>query len=196
MAKDSLTHWRTPGSKNGVRLYQYEDGTWTPDGLERRRAEYRRMNNSPHKGARVAIGVAGTAGALGSTVAGGVTAFKNEGNKERAFAPGKDGKPSKMEKITRSSSDIIKSTSDINDILASDKKKYRALTDDLTNEELERMIRRMSLEKQYSELIERDKENGKNWINSALGVVGGMAAIGGSVAGIITAIAAIKKAKD
>ena len=33
-----LCHFRTKGSKNGVRRYQQEDGTWTPLGLERRKA--------------------------------------------------------------------------------------------------------------------------------------------------------------
>ena len=32
-----LCHYRTKGSKNGVRRYQQEDGTWTPLGLERRK---------------------------------------------------------------------------------------------------------------------------------------------------------------
>lgn len=35
-----LEHYRTKGSKNGVRLYQYEDGTLTPAGIER----YRKNN--------------------------------------------------------------------------------------------------------------------------------------------------------
>lgn len=35
---DTLMHFRTKGSKNGVRRYQTEDGTWTPLGLRERRA--------------------------------------------------------------------------------------------------------------------------------------------------------------
>lgn len=35
---DALMHYRTPGSKNGVRRYQNVDGTWTPLGLRERRA--------------------------------------------------------------------------------------------------------------------------------------------------------------
>lgn len=34
---DYLTHFRTRGSKNGVRRYQQEDGTWTPLGLKLRK---------------------------------------------------------------------------------------------------------------------------------------------------------------
>lgn len=36
--EDYLMHFRTPGSKNGVRRYQLEDGTWTPLGLRERKA--------------------------------------------------------------------------------------------------------------------------------------------------------------
>lgn len=32
---DYLIHYRTPGSKNGIRLYQYKDGTLTPAGRRR-----------------------------------------------------------------------------------------------------------------------------------------------------------------
>lgn len=37
MDQDYLMHYRTPGSKNGERRYQYPDGTWTELGKERRR---------------------------------------------------------------------------------------------------------------------------------------------------------------
>lgn len=36
--QDTLAHFRTKGSKNGVRRYQNEDGTWTPLGLRERKA--------------------------------------------------------------------------------------------------------------------------------------------------------------
>lgn len=35
---ESLAHFRTKGSKNGVRRYQLKDGTWTPLGLKERKA--------------------------------------------------------------------------------------------------------------------------------------------------------------
>lgn len=37
MREQYLIHWRTKGSKNGERRYQYEDGTYTPLGKARRR---------------------------------------------------------------------------------------------------------------------------------------------------------------
>lgn len=36
--QDTLAHFRTRGSKNGVRRYQNPDGTWTPLGLRERKA--------------------------------------------------------------------------------------------------------------------------------------------------------------
>ena len=36
--QNSLMHFRTKGSKNGVRRFQNEDGTWTPLGLRERKA--------------------------------------------------------------------------------------------------------------------------------------------------------------
>lgn len=35
---NSLMHFRTKGSKNGVRRFQQKDGTWTPLGLQQRKA--------------------------------------------------------------------------------------------------------------------------------------------------------------
>lgn len=38
LSDDELMHFRTKGSKNGVRRFQMEDGTWTPLGLRERKA--------------------------------------------------------------------------------------------------------------------------------------------------------------
>ena len=35
--QNSLMHFRTKGSKNGVRRFQNEDGSWTPLGLRERK---------------------------------------------------------------------------------------------------------------------------------------------------------------
>lgn len=40
LREDFIAHSRTKGSKNGVRLYQYEDGTYTELGKERRRVGF------------------------------------------------------------------------------------------------------------------------------------------------------------
>ena len=53
--QDSLMHFRTKGSKNGVRRYQNPDGTWTDLGLKERRAREgfgERIKKKIHKAAR------------------------------------------------------------------------------------------------------------------------------------------------
>lgn len=57
--QDSLAHFRTKGSKNGVRRYQNRDGTWTPLGLRERRiregfGEERAQRKAEKKAARAA----------------------------------------------------------------------------------------------------------------------------------------------
>lgn len=37
ISEDTLMHWRTKGSKNGVRRYQNTDGSWTPLGIKLRK---------------------------------------------------------------------------------------------------------------------------------------------------------------
>lgn len=181
-----LSHSRTPGSKNGVRLYQNEDGTWTPLGLERRRAEYNSQRGS--KGVRIgraAVGVAGGAAAIGGIATSSVYAF-NKKNIGRAFAPGKDNKPSPMEKATRAAGDSVGETRKLMELFDSpDKRPY---TNDLSNKELEQMIRRMDLEKRYSELSKSSQAKGRDWVNTSIAAVGGLAALAGSAAAIITAI--------
>ena len=54
---NTLAHFRTKGSKNGVRRYQNEDGTWTPLGLKERKAregwgDERRAARAERKAAR------------------------------------------------------------------------------------------------------------------------------------------------
>lgn len=185
-----LSHSRTPGSKNGVRLYQNEDGTWTPLGLERRRSEYKSQQAS--KGARIGkavVGVAGGAGAVGGIATSSVYAF-NKKNVGRAFTPGKDNKPSPMEKATRAAGDSVNETKKLMELFdPTDKRPY---TNDLSNKELEQMIRRMDLEKRYSELSKGSQEKGRDWVNTSIAAVGGLAALAGSAAAIITAINKIR----
>lgn len=182
-----LAHARTPGSKNGERKYQNEDGTWTPLGLERRRAEYaesRKMGRGARLG-RAAVGALGVAGAVGGGITGSVYAFQ-KGNTGRAFEPGKDGKPSPMEKVAKNVGDGIEQTKKMTDLF--EPKTKRAYTDDLSNAELERMIRRMDLEKRYSELSRSSQEKGRDWVGTSIAAVGGLAAVAGAAASIITAI--------
>lgn len=182
-----IAHSRTPGSKNGVRKYQNEDGTWTPEGLERRRQEYA-LDKKKHGLARAAIASVGVGGAIAGTVAGGIAASKNQ---DRAFKPGKDNKPSPIEKVAKSSSEMIDNTKKINELFDAPQRK-RLPVNDLSNKELEDMIKRMDLEKRYSELSLSAKEKGRDWIGTTIAAAGGVAALVGSAAMLITAIKKIK----
>lgn len=240
MGNNYLIHYRTPGSKNGERRYQNEDGTWTPLGLERRRAEYKSVLDEQKKGriVRGAVSALGTAASVAGMYGGyraatgrtqGVTVdnpllkqkpknkeeeklLKNEkakivmkydpetgkpiytDNYGKAFAPGKDGKPSLIEKVFNSSKDITNETSRISDSLKSNKKN-KFNVNDLSNKELENMIRRMDLEKRYSQMRSEDMSQGRDRVDKWMGVVGGLAAIGASAATIMSVISQIKGTK-
>ena len=173
-----IAHSRTEGSKNGVRRYQYEDGTWTPEGLERRRAEYARFNRSNENGMRALVGTAGSTLAVATAAAGTLTAKKDINKIKNAYT---------------SANDVMDKTKDAAKLFES--KKLKPLTQDLSNSELQEMVKRMELEKKYSELLEYNRDKGKDWVSKAMGAVGGMLALGASVATIVAAISSIKKSK-
>ncbi len=82
---DTLMHYRTPGSKNGVRRYQNVDGTWTPLGLRERRAREgfgeaeRKLSKAEKKAAKAERKVARIERrkAIGSRIKGNIQAAKD-----------------------------------------------------------------------------------------------------------------------
>lgn len=147
-------HARPFGSKNGVRLYQNPDGTWTELGKARRRAAY-----------------------------------------ESTFKGGKDGKPSRAEKITRSMSDIASNAYKIVDKHGKEIEDLSTMSD----ADLKKKIARMRLEEDYSRLSSRDIDAGKQKtldtlevIGSAVAITGGIVAIGSAVYDIFSKIASIQ----
>lgn len=182
-----IAHSRTSGSKNGVRKYQYEDGRWTPEGLERRRSEYAQT-----KGKRVAKGVitgVGAAGAAAGIGAGVYTASKTKGGWDRATEKGAKDKPSPSQKIANASKDVTSSAKDMANAIDDSMTPY---TNDLSNQELKNMIERMRLENDYSNLSKQTIEKGKDWVTPTVAAVASVAAITASTATIITAIRDIK----
>lgn len=115
---------------------------------------------------------------------------------DTAFKPGKDGKASNVEKIARSSNDIVnevKKTRNASKKKKSDKK-YSDLSK-MSDAELNKLINRLSQEKRYRDLVYESENlsNGKQYVDQILEAAGTITAIGGSVASIATAIYAIKK---
>lgn len=111
-----------------------------------------------------------------------------------AFKPGKDGKPSPAEKITRNAKSIIDTT---DSMLTSNGKEYtdaRKNARGLSDEELRKQINRLQMEKQYADLMTSgEMPKGKARVHEILTTTGEVVSIAGGVAAIATAIYQIKK---
>lgn len=182
-----LAHSRTKGSVNGVRLYQYEDGRWTPEGLERRRADYRAARKAPHGFARVI----GTAAAAAGATAGSVAAYNAYKQNPKGAGAG-----SSLQIANNKAGDIITNASKINEGLASSKKPYDPYLNDLSTKDLKAIVERLELEERYKKNVDIYAKKGQERLETFLKVGGGAVALAGSVAGLIAAIAAIKNAKS
>ena len=160
LAGEYLAHWRTKGSKNGVRLYQHEDGTYTELGKERRRIgalKFKKPDKAEVK--RVAKEMF-----------------------EPSIKGGKDKPPmSPAERVGRETSNALDKTSHIVKTLRP--AKVHPETKKLSDEELRKRISRLELEKRYNSLKDEDLSRGKVAFEDILSVVGDVAAIG--VSGVI-----------
>lgn len=186
-ASPELTHHGIKGMKWGVRRYQNPDGTRTALGKKREREGL-----SPEK--KKDIVRSGVLSALG--IAGTVTGYRNadkvkqiDVNKlfDQSIKGGKD-KPnvSPAEKIAKESQNIADKTSGIVKVL--DKKAnldYYKQSKTMSEKELKDRINRLNLEKQFQDLSAGDYDRGKITVTDALGVVGDVLAIGGSIATIV-----------
>ena len=119
-------HFRTKGSKNGVRRYQQEDGTWTPLGLKERKAREGWGDSEAEAKANKAVA-------------------KSE--KKAAKAEAKAAKISaKIEKRNN------KADAKAESIAAKNEKKRQNDISKLTDEELQKKIARVKMEQEYKEL--------------------------------------------
>ena len=94
----------------------------------------------------------------------------------------------------RSSKNIANTLSDINS--RKRREQYDKELSEMSNKEIQEYITRMNLEKQYRNLKEEDVRDGYRIADDILGVVGDLAVIGGSIAGIITAGYYLKQLKN
>ena len=115
-----------------------------------------------------------------------------------AFEQGPKGKPSAAERITNEASSAQDNTkkvvSGIYDLKRASSKSDIDLSK-MSDDELRKLVNRMTLEKSYYSLKNSDISRGESKINSVLDVIGGMTGIAGSAVAIAAAIYHIKHFK-
>ena len=175
---DFLMHWRTKGSKNGVRLYQYPDGSLTPLGREH-------YGIGPARKGYTVIGESSSSSGESSNAKSGRWFKQN-------IKSGKDKAPmSPAEKTAKESQRMVDETRGI--AQAARRIKMRnAQTEDLSevsDAELRARINRLNMERQYATLTTEDTGQGLETAADILSILGGTVAI---VGGVVTTVATIK----
>ena len=162
---NELYHHGVKGQKWGVRRYQNSDGSLTSEGIKRQE--------------------------------------RNEKIRDKAdkfFTPsiktGKDKSPiSPAEKIGRESKNAIDNAIGITNSVdkISRRNKTNKSISEMSNEELQEHITRMSLEERYSALSSNRVRNGASYVNDVLGSVGGTVGLVTAGLGIATTIKKLKE---
>lgn len=174
MEEKYLMHFRTKGSKNGVRLYQREDGTWTAIGLARRRSEYEGAGRKIAKGAA----------ALGSvsSVAGGAVA---------SAAAAKSGNGPATLSTANATSSSVKSFNQLYDQLDTTKGNERYDMNDISDAQLDYLVQRLRKEKELNGYLNEEAEaakKGKMHLSDVLAIVGTLSTVAVSAATIFSAL--------
>lgn len=164
---------------------------------EKKAARREKVKQGFKNTAAVATATAATVGAaVGVKKA--VEEGKNNPNKvDAALKPGKDGKASKVEKITRASNDAVNEMQRANKQVhtSGTSRKISSEAHSLNDKELNARIDRMAREKRYRELKQEQNmiDNGSDRTAKVLDTIGTITVLASSAATIATAIYTIKK---
>lgn len=118
---------------------------------------------------------------------------------DNAFSEGKDGKPSRAQKIGSNAKDLTREAKNLGSIISgmSDRKKPKTDLSGISDDELRRRINRLNMEKQYRDLSsDGSVSKGRRAFNDTMDIIGSVAAIATATAGIVTAAYAIKNRKS
>lgn len=162
----SLYHYGIFGQKWGERRYQNPDGTYTEEGLKRKRATYSVTSPNPDN----------TASATSWARNHRAEQIKNTGQIRSALNAGKQ---------------ITDSTKNIGNNLHGKKGPNESVRH-MSDEELRKEVNRMLLENQYASLKSQRTETGRDTVNRVLSIAGDVMAVGASAASIALAIYTIK----
>lgn len=171
-----LVHSRTKGSKNGVRRYQNPDGTGTPLGLERRRAEYKHSKG------------------LNTYVAGKVAAHELRKNVRNYGKEGYEGQGINAKEFSKginSAKDVVNSARSTRSDKKRAQEKVSALEEakNMTDKELRERLNRLNLENNYVNAISQQSvSNGSDTVDKILYYTGAVLGIAGAAVSIYAAV--------
>lgn len=167
MSETYLIHYGILGQKHGRRNYQNPDGTYTDEGLRRKYAQ---------------SGVKPSRGRLADS-----NWFKP------TIKAGKD-KPnvSPVEKVVKESRNITDNTKNLIDDVRGLRKKKSVDLSGLSNEDLQKVITRKNLERNYLSVTNEENSRGYEITKSVLDSVGDLLAIGASAASIYVVAKGLK----
>ena len=169
-----LYHHGVKGMKWGVRRYQNKDGSLTSAGK-------RRGQHLKTEGSEDSSGTRKSSKLFNQTI-------KNGKDKSNISPAEKIAKES--EKSVDNATKIVGNVSKIKSLRNNDRDSVKTMS----NKELNDAINRLTLEKRYKDLVESSSNvsKGTEYVNSVLGIVGGVVGIAGSSLAIISTVKSLR----